>query len=321
MNEQLIIPVPPVNAFSYDPANAPLEDTDPLLLAKAQHEHLPIIEKVVGAGREYEWKPDGTYTDIGPADYAPSKNGWYIYHIGQKYPQPGFPFPDALHLCEPPKRHLVDWVRVLTSKEFLPLLAVFAILPRKWKVKIVEKFILQYLQLSEEFLKRIYLKPDFYNNTSLEIKGFLFMFLTNLGISMHTANRFAFTFATMIEYDSAYRLRIVDLLSETTKEKMLKDPVGEAARLVKILGERDNRKHLVEKFGKFVTLLRYSFFFIAKPFRNALKEIEFEKLQYDDIDRHYVKHWTGYNFFGKTIEERLKEYPMEYYKKFQLDHE
>ena len=67
--------------------------------------------------------------------------------------------------------------------------------------------------------------------------------------------------------------------------------------------------------------MKFGYFFIRTPFRNALKECEFSNFQYDDINRHFVKHWTGYNFFGKTIEERVEMYPIETYKKFMLQYD
>ncbi len=315
---QLIIPVPPRVGFIYDPAKAPPEDTDILSTTKAQGEHLPIIDYIVGAGVKYVFDPIRMgYKVVGPVDFAP-KQGWYIYHIGRQYPQPGFPFPHALKACEGPKRNLINWAYTLMTKEMvLPLLA-FAILPKKVKAKILDNFLMRYLELADAHLAPYYPNVEYFLPISLEIKGFIQTFLTSLGVTINTANRFAFAFATLIENDSAYRLRIMDLLTETTKEQMLAHPVAEAQRLIRILAERDERVHLVDKFNKFALLLKFGFFFIRKPFQFALEGTDFQNFQYDDINRHFVKHWTTYNFFGKTIEERVAMYPVENYKKYQV---
>lgn len=308
-NGQLVIPVPPQTGFIYDPAKAPVEDTDILLTTKANSEHISIIDHIVGAGIKYVLDPkNGQYRIIGPVDYAP-KQGWYIYHIGRKYPQPGFPFPFALKACEPPKRFLLNWVKDLTSKPMIPLLLVFALLPKKLKVRIFENFILRYLEMADQHLGAFYPRVEYFMPIALEIKGFIQIFLEQFGISLEVANRFAYAFATMIENDSAYWCRIMDLLSETTKEKLLANPVGESQRLVKVFAERDNRKHLVEKFAKFANLLKFGYFFVKKPFKTALEASEFNNFQYTEIERQFVKHWVGYEFFGKTIDERLKIYP------------
>src|SRR3990167_1183658 len=120
----LIIPVPPKIAFTYDIDNAPIEDTDPLITPKANHEHIPLIEYIVGAGIKYVFNPKTRgYNVIGPVDHVP-KQGWYIFHIGRKYPQPGFPSPFSLAASEGPKRHLLHWIECLMTKEMLPFIFV-----------------------------------------------------------------------------------------------------------------------------------------------------------------------------------------------------
>jgi hypothetical protein len=313
-----IIPVPPQLSF----VNRP-EEEDPLLTAAAQYEPLPTIEKLVGAGIEYRLVQDGEvtrYKVIGPVDYVPSKQGWFIYHVGRKYPQRGFPFPFALKACEKPKRYLVNWLNILTGKDMiLPLLGCL-VLPKRIRARLLDKFLVQYIDYADGYLNPYYFTNEFYSQLAFEIKVFVHLFLLGLGVSNETANKFAFVFATLIENDSAYWTRIMDLLSETTKAKVMENPVGEAKRLIEILAKRDNRKHLVAKFAKFASLLKYGFFFIRGPFRDALDAVNFEKMQYEELDRQFVKHWVGYDFFGKTIEERLKMYPRDTHEKQRIQY-
>ena len=320
--QQLIIPTTPQVGLIYNPATntaANRKANDILTTTREQQEHLPLIDYIVGAGTKYVFDPKTQgYKAIGPVDTCP-KQGWYIYHVGKKYPQPGFPNPYSLEATEGPKRHLINWIRSFTSKEMLPVMGVFALMPRKIKGKILEHFLLRYLELADAHLQRHYPKVEYFLPISLEIKGFITLFLINLGVTLSTANRFAYAFATIIDIDTAYRCRIMDLLTETTKEKMLAHPILETLCLVRILSERDDRKHLVDKFNKFALLMKFGYFFIRKPFKVALKSTDFNNFQYDEINRHFVKHWTTYNFFGKTIEERIKIYPLENYPKFQLN--
>src|SRR3990167_6543856 len=316
---EFVIPVPPQLAFAHQPDDE-LEESekDPLLTTKANYEPLPTIEKLVGAGIEYRLVDDNgvtRYKVIGPADYAPSKQGWFIYHVGRKYPQRGFPFPHALKACEKPKRYLMNWISIIANKDMILPIIALVILPKRIRGRILDRFLMQYVDYADGYLKPYYFANEFFSQLAFEVKVFVHLFLEGLGVSNQTANRFAFSFATLIENDSAYWSRIMDLMSETTKDRVLKNQVREAKRLIEILAKRDARKHLVAKFNKFALLLKYGFFFIRNQFKDALEAIDFEKMQYEELDRQFVKHWIRYDFFGKTIEERLEMYPLDTHKK------
>ena len=181
-------------------------------------------------------------------------------------------------------------------------------MPRKFKVKILESFLYWYLQVANVHLEPHYLADRFYIDINRELRVFIIKFLREYGVSTDIACQFALAIITIIEYDSAYRFRIEDILSETTKEKLMTNPIKEFQRLVGILAERDSRTHLVAKFQRVAWIFKYVFWFIKKPFLAALKETNLVKMQYDEIDRYQVCHWSGYNFFGETIEERVKKY-------------
>lgn len=243
-------------------------------------------------------------------DY-PLTGGQYVYHEGRPFPMKGHPYPPALIACEFPKRTLVGWLGFLADRDLALSYIGFAVLPRKFKVKIIERWIYWYLQVVNIHLEPHYLADRFYMDINRELRTFIVTFLSEYGLSRDISDQFALAFVTLIEYDTAYRYRIEDILTETTKEKLMANPVKEFQRLIEILAERDNRKHVVAKFRRFTWLFKYAFWFIKKPFLEALQVINFSRLQYDDIDRFQVRHWSGYNFFGETIEERLVKYPVE----------
>ena len=200
-----------------------------------------------------------------------------------------------------------------------PLFVVFGLLPKRWKGKVLNRVIDGYLDICDEVLRDHYLHPQFNMDICRALSQVIMDFLVGLGVEKIRSAKMSLVFITLLEYDMAYRLRVEDLLSETTKEKLLADPVGEAQRLVKILAERDwTRPHLVEKFDRFARLLKYGFLFIRKPFRKALAPVDFSMLQLDEIDRYHVRHWKGYNWFGMTIEERVAKWPPVPYPAFQL---
>lgn len=235
----------------------------------------------------------------------PESGGQYVYHKGAPYPLKGFPFPHAVQACEIPKRILINGLKSLVNKDLSLAYLGFLVLPKRLKARIVERFMTQYLEIADMYLMRYYLIDNRYTDICRELLPFITRFCIELGISQATSVRFATTFTTLIEYDSAYRLLLEDILTETTQERLLAQPVKEARRLLKILAERDHRTHLVPKFEKFVSILR----FVREPFRNALRDINFEKMQFDIIDRFLVRNWNTYDFGGKSVEERMKEFP------------
>lgn len=280
---KVFIPYPPPQVFRHSNLK---KEPDVLDTVRDQHEPQYLIERF---------------------DY-PITGGQYVYHVGSPYPVKGHVYPPALMACEVPKRVLVSWLGFLADKNLaLPYLA-FAILPRKLKAKILNSFLYWYLQVANIHLQPHYLADRFYIDINRELRGFIIKFLTEYGVSMEISCEFALAMITILEYDSAYRFRVEDLLSETTKEKLMANPVKEFQRLVRILTERDHREHLVAKFDRLAWVFKYAFWFIKKPFFAALKEINLEKMQFDDIDRYQVCHYSGYNFFGETIEQRLEKY-------------
>lgn len=288
---------PPDAVFLYKKQQAGQhnQQQDPMALLAAQQEIIPELDLDKGFNGV-------TY---------PESGGQYVWHIGREYPRKGHVYPDALHDCYYPKRILVNFMSVLASKDMIPFFLVFGLLPKKWKGKILDRFIDGYLSIAHDILKDHFLHPQFNTDICRELGQPIMTFLVELGVEQMRAAKMSLVFITMLEYDMAYRLRIEDLLTETTKEKLLADPVGEVRKLIKILAERDQgRPHLIEKFDRFARILKYGFFVIRKPFRKALGPVDFAKLQLDDIDMYQVRHWKGYNWFGMTLEERIEKWPL-----------
>lgn len=270
------------------------QQLDAVVVVAAQNEIIPELDLSKGY--------DGvTYPETG---------GQYVWHLGREHPRKGHVYPEALKDLYYPKRILINGLKVLAGKDMFPFFIVFGLLPKKWKGKILNRVIDGYIDTVWGILADHFLHPQFNIDICRELSQPIMTFLTELGVEKMRAAKMSLIFTNILEYDMAYRLRIEDLLSETTKEKLLTDPVGETRKLVKILADRDwTRPHLVEKFDRFARLLKYGFFFIRKPFRKALAPVDFSKLQLDEIDRYQVRHWKGYNWFGMTIQERAAKWP------------
>ena len=293
---KFILSRPPKEVFLYGNKNAGQhsQQQDAMALPAGQNEIIPELDLSKGINGV-------TYPETG---------GQYIWHLGREHPRKGHVYPEALKDLYYPKRILINLFQVLANKDMLPFFIIFGVLPKKLKGRILNRVIDGYLSISHDILKDHFLDPRFYTDLCRELGQPLMTFLMEFGVENMRAMRFTLCFITMLEYDMSYRLRIEDLLTETTKEKMLADPVGEVQKLIRILAERDpSRPHLVEKFDRFARILKYGFFLFRKPFRKALGPVDFAKLQLDEIDRYQVRHWIGYNWFGMTIEERVAKWP------------
>ncbi len=98
--------------------------------------------------------------------------------------------------------------------------------------------------------------------------------------------------AHAIEYDSAYKLRIEDLMSETTKEALLNHPLRSIRRLMAINKRRDHMvAHKMMKWTLFVIFVGL----LLPNVRNKLRACDFSKLQLDECDRYWIDKRTDYS--------------------------
>lgn len=241
---------------------------------------------------------------------APPEGGIYVYHKGVPFPQKGWPTPHALQAIYSPKRAFISLIKFLASKDLIAVYLILGLLPKKLKIKLFQRFISIFNDFAGLTMGSYYLEDKLY---MIPVKALMKLgktFLIEIGIEEKSADQFAENFGMFIEYDTAYRWRLQDILSETTAEKMKRDPAGEITRLIGLLAERDGSGHVIDSFksvGKLITILMW-IPWIRKAFIKALDSIEFKDLQLDEADHFHVRHLAGYNFFGETIEERAKKY-------------
>ena len=293
--KKLILAKPPDEVFLFRKrgANSHQTQEDAKHISSKQNELIPMLDQTKGYNGV-------TYPETG---------GQYVWHVGREYPRKGHVYGEALRDCFYPKRILINLIKFLGDKDNIPFFIVFALMPKWLRGRIIGRAISSFAAIVNDVLYDHYLHPQFNTSICRALSEPIMTFLKEIGVEEVHAFRMSLIFITLLEYDMAYRLRIEDLLSETTKEKLMKDPVGEAERLIKILAQRDpSRPRLVDKFARFVKIFRYGYWFIRKPFKKALAQANFELMQLDDVDRYQVRHWTGYNWFGMTIEERIEKW-------------
>jgi hypothetical protein len=189
------------------------------------------------------------------------------------------------------------------------------VIPRKFNIKSYEPF-LHYL--SEQIrwtLEEFYIKDDEFSVPVWEMGKFFRVFLENLGLSNVLSQFFAKVGMMFLEFDNAYRYRPQDMAGETTKE-LLQNPRKELPRLEKIYLIRELEHQDDMDFGargkitKLITLIRIALLLpkVKKAWISALNAIDLEKIRFDENDRFHLSFWRGYNYEGKTFEERFGPY-------------
>lgn len=134
----------------------------------------------------------------------------------------------------------------------------------------------------------------------------IFAFLHRLGIEEKSADRFAEIFVFMIDMDNAYRLRIEDTFSATTREQLVKNPSKELKRLMKVISERDINPAVSKKVNKFVGLMSLSLLIpkIKKAFITTIQDCDYVNTSLDEGDIYWAIFRTDYNFLGLNYKQR-----------------
>lgn len=177
------------------------------------------------------------------------------------------------------------------------------------KVKYVEKLMFSYNQITLSGMKHLFIVPKYMTPPAYEIEIALKDFLTQIGINKEIAENFSVIFAHFIEYDNAYRLRIQDILSETSKEFIINDPMLEVDRLFLIMRDRD-LPGMYNKIRKFKYIFESLLIFpkYKKAFIDTIANMNLESMKYTEADRYWASKRTDYKSFGMELEDRLKMY-------------
>ncbi len=240
--------------------------------------------------------------DVGP------HGGMLLWHEGVPFPKKGFPYPEALWAVNIIKRQTMMLVMSFARKELLAPIGIFCLLPYSMKLSYIQNLLDRYCWNSDYILSNVYLKERYMTPCAKELMKMMDLFLVKIGISSETAHKTAKIFAHLVEYDDAYRYRIEDIFSETSKQELLDRPIHTMRKLIGLIKARE--KEVGDKFIAFGNMAVLALLLprFRKAFRSAVKHSEFELLQLDEADRYHVLVRTGYDFFGRSIDDRMKEF-------------
>lgn len=275
----------------------------------AENNHLYDIRKIVCGGQEwayFDWNllPDNIKAvvpkweglellKINTGEVVPQE-GQFMYFKGWLYPRKGFVFPEALWVLNIVKRATISLV-------FLVPFFCWIFLSRQ----LTSRFIYYYLNFAGFVLDPYRLGEKYQMLPAKETRKWVNSFLKHLGFNFDLG----MTIGMFIEYDSAYTLRYQDIMGEIDRDALLKNPAKELGRVFKIFCEREKRVHLQAKIGRIVKLLRVVFWIprFRKALVKATSEVNFKNLVFTEGDRYESLFLSGYDFMGRSAEDRLAE--------------
>lgn len=233
-----------------------------------------------------------------------------VYIKGARHPYKVFVSSQILSATNIVKSLFIESMKVLATPLALPIV-LSAICSKNALQRLLEVFNRQAWRVISPYI----LKDKHLTTTSRELHLLVFMFLFKLGIKEEVADRFASIFQHLIEYDNAYRLRVVDIFSETSNSKLQK-PRKEIARLMNIISIREKyisdigliTTKVDKKFKVLVSVMRMGLLVprFKRAFIEAINTIDIKNLQYDESDLYWTANRKDYLFWGKTYEERMQ---------------
>lgn len=261
-----------------------------------------------------EWGIDKTKLNLENTKDQEEMGGQLAYFEGTPYPAKGHPFPQAIYAINFCKR-LTRIALNIGGKDLWLSALGFALTSHENKISILSRLLESYTEVCMRVAQPYILEIEFMSRCSREVYYFLLRFLTKIGIKESIAQGFAEVFSAQIEYDNAYRLRVEDGMSVTTKEKVLQNPAKEMKRVIDTIVDRepDSRAEnhpTSEKFKHGGIALGWILMipFYRKAFVECIEESNFENFQLDEADHYHVLLWADYDFLGLPLQERLKMY-------------
>jgi len=268
---------------------------------------IPYPPKEVFANRDVAetMLSEGNVTHLLDHFEYPASGGILIHIVDAKFPKKGFPFPEAIWSINLAKKFFISTLKILT----LPAMRgwfIAALLPFKVKVTLLRDVLIEYNRLATGAISPFVLKRQFMTPSSNELEALVYRVLMGLGLDDFTAMQTAQIVGTVIEYDDAYRFRLQDVMDETTKELLIKNPRKEIKRLIGILIERDSANHVKDKMNKVSRLL--NLFLLSgrarKAVINGILGANIERLQTDEADRYWMSMRQDYDYGGTKFEDR-----------------
>jgi hypothetical protein len=244
----------------------------------------------------------------------PPEGGILMKYKDVPYLRQGFVFPEALDNVNNLKKLTVFFLALLKGKGIKERIGN-GLAHYCW----IAEWMFYWYNPNTQKLSTIYLAENRYRQSVRELIKLINNFIDNLGIKVEAPEigkrDFGRAIGTMLEYDNAYHWRMEDIFTETTKELLIKNPRKELTRLLAIYKQRE-KQGIDFKAEQVVKLLRFILLIpsVKKAFRKAVQSVDISKMATTNApagsdkpsDRYFQMIYSGYDFEGKPLEERLK---------------
>lgn len=214
----------------------------------------------------------------------PPEGGVYVYYVGAPYPKKGAPFPEVVEAMNTVKKAFLGIANTISGlrhpvNAFLENLAIF----------------------TKAALGKYHLKPDRYCTSGREL-----LRCVELVENPHLKEIMLAGIMTW-EFDVAYRYPSQDVAGEINVEALKENPRKELLRVMEIAAER-SLEPIAKKWRAFKTVAGILLFIpsVKKFIRTCADVIDWEKLRFDQGDTYWVLGRRDYNYFGKSLEERME---------------
>lgn len=208
-----------------------------------------------------------------------------MYLKGAPFPLKGIPTAEGLFAMNIPKRILMECIK------FRPTIKGFL----RW-----------FTEVSFKACSNAILKEDKRMPLTIELCRVANIFSKELG---YDDVRFGEVVSHIFEYDSAYRARLQDMANEAKSDILRRSPIKEISRLLDLMCEREIQHAQLPKkyktaFRAFKVLLLHPR--IRRTFNKAIRELDLDKLRFDEGDRYWTYQRTDYQIAGIPVQQRHK---------------
>ena len=264
-------------------------------IVEAHKIEIPVECFLYPTGEQQIQQEGGEHYRITKIDF---RDSFKTYIDGAEFPYEGYVTNDTLWATNQAKSIFIEAVRILSKPYFIFGTIISFLFFR-------DRMVYAFNQLGHRVMSPVMLKDKHISVFARELQYVTFEFMRHL-VSEAQADKFSEIFSRIIDNDDAYKQRLKDMFSATSKEK-LKNP-REMSRLVNIMYERQHKAYWVNKVRMVILLLRV-FIFISpsarKGYKSAIKNCNMDNLILHWEDMYWSIYKKDYDFAGMTYDERV----------------
>jgi hypothetical protein len=265
-------------------------------VVKPEDIRIPVECFLYPTGEQQIQAEGGEHYQIEKLDF---RNSFKTYVKGAEFAYEGYVTNEMLWSTNQAKSLFIEAIKLLSKPQFILGTVISFLFYR-------EQLIDSFNRIGHRIMSPIMLKDKHLSVFAQELQYMTFEFMRHL-VPEAKADKFSEIFSRIIDNDDAYKQRLKDIFSMTTKDK-LKNP-KELSRLVNIMAERQEWNSWVKKVSSSVFLLRILIAVVPsarKGYKSAIENVTLDNLILHWEDMYWSVYKKDYNFAGMTWENRMK---------------